>query len=81
MACLAGIEPTTRHNDGNRLSRIPCCPNPAVSSCHDDDINLETHQLGCKLGGSIRLPLRISILDGEVLSLYVAKLAQALPKR
>jgi hypothetical protein len=28
---------------------------------------------------SIELPLRISVLDGDVLSIYVAKLAQTLP--
>ena len=40
-------------------------------------INLETHQLGRKLRKSIALPLRISVLDGDVLSFYVAKLTQS----
>ena len=40
-----------------------------------DDIDLETHQLGRKLRGPIELPLRISILGGDVLSFYVATLA------
>ena len=48
-------------------------------SCYHDDINLETHQLGRKLREPIALPLRISVLDGDVLSFYVAKLAQSQP--
>ena len=48
-------------------------------SCYHDDINLETHQLGGKLREPIGLPLRISVLDGDVLSFYVAKLAQSQP--
>ena len=48
-------------------------------SCYHDDINLETHQLGRKLRNPIALPLRISVLDGDVLSFYVTKLAQCLP--
>ena len=48
-------------------------------SCYHDDINLETHQLGRKLREPIELSLRISVLDGDVLSFYVAKLAQSLP--
>ena len=54
-----------------RITRVP--------SCYHDDINLETHQLGGKLREPIGLPLRISVLDGDVLSFYVAKLAQSQP--
>ena len=50
-----------------------------VPSCYHDDINLETHQLSRKLRGPIELPLRISVLDGNVLSFYVAKIAQSQP--
>ena len=50
-----------------------------VPSCYHDDINLETHQLGRKLRNPIGFPLRISVLDGDVLSFYVAKLAQSQP--
>jgi hypothetical protein len=50
-----------------------------VPSCDYDEINLETHQLGRKLRGPIEFSLRISILDGNVLSFYVAKLAQRQP--
>jgi hypothetical protein len=48
-------------------------------SCCHDDINLETHQLGRKLREPIDLSLRISVLDGDVLSFYVATLAQSEP--
>jgi hypothetical protein len=36
----------------------------AVPSYYQDDINLETHQLGHRLSGPIELPLRISVLRG-----------------
>ena len=54
-------------------------PDHRVPSCCHDDINLETHQLGCKLRVPLALPLRISVLGGDVLSFYVAKLAQSEP--
>ena len=50
-----------------------------LSPCYHDDINLETHQLGRKLRGPIDLPLRISVLDGDVLPFDVAKLVQSAP--
>ena len=50
-------------------------------SSYHDDINFETHQLGRKLREPIDLPLRISVLAGDVLSFYVAKLAQSEPNR
>ena len=52
---------------------------PRAPSCYHDDVNLETHQLGRKLRAPIRLSLRISILGGDVLSFYVATLAQSQP--
>ena len=55
----------------DRISRVP--------SCYHDDINLETHHLGRKLREPIGLSLPISVLDGDVLSFYVAKLAQSQP--
>jgi hypothetical protein len=48
-------------------------------SCYHDDLEFETHQLGRKLRPPIAFPLRISVLEGDVLSFYVAKLAQSLP--
>src|SRR5215475_5696012 len=77
--CLDGIEPTARHNDGNRLGRIRGRRDYPVPSYYHDDINLETHQVGRKLRKPIRLTLPISVLDDDVLSFYVAKLAQSQP--
>jgi hypothetical protein len=48
-------------------------------SCYHDNINLETHQLSRKLRRPIAFPLRISVLDGDVLSFYVTKLPQGQP--
>jgi hypothetical protein len=39
--------------------------------------HLETHQLGRKLRKPFLLPLPMSVLDGDVLSFYVATLAQS----
>ena len=50
-----------------------------LPSCCHNEIDLETHQLGRKLRESIELSLRISVLDGDVLSFDVAKLAQSQP--
>jgi len=75
QACLDRVGPATPYNDGNRLGRILGRTNPQVPSCDYDEINLETHQLGRKLGGPIGVSLRISILCGDVLSFYVATLA------
>ena len=55
-------------------ARTSCGP-----SCYHDNINLETHQLGRMLRMPIGLPLRISVLDSDVLSFYVATLAQSQP--
>jgi hypothetical protein len=68
--------PQARHNDGNRLGRILGRPDAWVPCRYHDDINLETHQLGRKLRARSR-SLRISVLNGDVLSFYVAKLAQS----
>ena len=71
------MSPEARYNDGNRLGRIlGRLDHPAPSCCHDD-VSLEMHQLGHNLREPILLPLRISVLGGDVLSFYVAKLARA----
>ena len=54
-------------------------PGSLVPSCYHNDINLETHQLGRKAREPIELPLRISVLDGDVLSFDVAEIAQSQP--
>ena len=79
MACLDRIGRRAHHNDGNRLGRILGRLDQRVTSCYQDDINLETHQLGRNLRMTIDLSLRISVLDGDVLSFDVAKLAQSRP--
>jgi hypothetical protein len=77
-ARLDGISPATHRNDRNRLGRILGRPDSRVRSCYDD-ISFETHQLGGKLREPIQFPLRISVLDGDVLFFYVATLAQSEP--
>ena len=54
-------------------------PDQRFSPCYHDDIDLETHQLGRMLRVPIELRLCISVLDGDVLSIYVATLAQSQP--
>jgi hypothetical protein len=54
-------------------------PDHRVPSAGHDDVNLETHQLGCKLRNPIGFPFRRSVLDGDALSIDVAKLAQSQP--
>src|SRR5215475_8919819 len=77
--CPDRIDPLARHNDWNRLGRIVGRHDQPGPSCCQDDINLESHQLGRKLREPIDLSLRISVLDGDVLSVYIAKLAQSPP--
>jgi hypothetical protein len=77
QTCRDRIDPAARHNDWNRLRRISGRHDRAEPSCYHNDINLETHQLGGKLTEPIAIPLRISVLHGDVLSFYVAKLAQS----
>src|ERR1043166_8485783 len=48
-------------------------------SCYHDDIDLKTHQFGCKLRSPIGFPFRISVFDGDVLFFFIAKLAQSQP--
>ena len=41
-----------------------------------DDIRLEANQLGCQICEAIVVPLRPSILDGDVLALDMAEFAE-----
>ena len=50
----------------------------ACRTSRDDDVYLETHQLGRERGEAIEFSLCISILDDNVLPLHVPKLAQTL---
>jgi len=54
-------------------------PISVVPARYHDDIDLETHQFRCKLREPIELPLRISVLEGNVLSFHVTKVTQSLP--
>jgi hypothetical protein len=71
--------PSACHNDGNRLGRIFDRVDPVIPSCYYNDINLETHKLGCEFRDAMAFPLRISVLGGDVLSFDVAKRAQSQP--
>jgi hypothetical protein len=64
------------HNNGNCLGRIHGRQDRPAPSCYHDNIDLATHQLGDKRREPLTLPLRISVLDGDVLSFDVATLAQ-----
>ena len=50
----------------------------AVAAGGDDDINFETDQLGCKVRQPFEFPIRISVLNENVFSFDIAKLAQPL---
>src|SRR5215471_14029378 len=73
---LDWIAPNAYHDDGNRLGCLLNSPNPRAPSCYHDNINFEAHQLGGEVRGAILLPLRIPELDGDILSFWIAKLAQ-----
>src|SRR5438093_13466692 len=47
----------------------------------DDDIHVETHQFGRKVGKPLCFALRISPVNNDVFPFHVAKLAQTLPER
>ena len=49
--------------------------------CTHDEINLETNQVRRKLRQALRLFLRESVLDGDILSFNPSKLAQLLAER
>ena len=75
-----GSDLSAHHNDGNRLGRIFGRPDQeGLPSPRQDDIDLETHQFGRKLGEPIDLTFRISVFEGDVLSFDVAQLAQSRP--
>ena len=55
--------------------------NAAGRPCDHDQINLKTNQVRRKLRQALRLSLRKSVLDGDILSLNPSKLAQLLQER
>src|SRR5262249_53119521 len=68
-----------RHDNGNRSCRFfggtGCC-----RTTRDDDIHLETHQLGDERRNAIKFSLCRSPLNDNVFPLYVPKFAQTLPE-
>ena len=46
----------------------------------DDDVNFETDQFGCKVRQPFEFPFCISVLNDNVFSFDIAKLAQPLAK-
>src|SRR5262249_58079647 len=75
-ACSIRVVSSARHDDRNRLGRILGRSGQYDPSCYHDDIDVETHQPGSKLGSPIGLPLRIPVIDGDVLSFYIAQVAK-----
>ena len=57
------------------LAATGCC-----RTSRDDDVYLETHQLGRERGEAIEFSLCRSPLNDNVFSLHVPKLAQTLPE-
>ena len=68
-----------RHDNGNCLGRFLGGTGRRRTD-RDDDIDLESHQLGRERRADDRVSLRIALLDDDVLSLDIAKLAQTLPE-
>ena len=52
----------------------------AAGAGGDDDVNFETDQFGCKVRQPFAFPFCISVLNDNVLSFDIAKLAQPLAK-
>src|SRR5439155_15294332 len=69
-----------RYHDGDNAGSALRC-RYRRPRCSHDEINLKTNQVGRKLRQALRLLLGKPVLDGDILSLYPAKLAQLLAKR
>ena len=67
------------HDDRNSRGRILRGTDRSGSSYCQDNIDLHTHQLGCKLREPRTVSLRVSVLGRDVLSFYVANLVQSQP--
>jgi hypothetical protein len=74
---LTGFGPEPRQNDGNRLGRIRGYPDAPIPARYEYEIDLEANQLGGMLGLAFRFPLRMPVLDINVVTFDVAKLAQS----
>src|SRR6516225_2080324 len=85
-SCQACNEPRAHrvviksHDNGNGRSCFFGSPRVCRTS-RDDEIHVMAHQLGRKYGQSIRLSLRITILNDNILSFNISKLTQTLAER
>lgn len=71
---------TTRgHDDGNRAGRLLGREGRRSGGSHDE-INLEAHEVGGKLGESVEFQFRKTMLDENVLALVVSELPEPLPQ-
>src|SRR5256885_6765677 len=68
-----------RHDDGDRGGRLPYCTGRWRIQ-REDEVDLETGQLGRQTREPLDLPIGPSVLDEDVLTLHVAVFAQALPE-
>ena len=63
-------------NRGNRvLENIDCC-----RPRHDDDVDLEMHEVGREPWSAIELSLSVSPLNNNVFPFYVTEIAQPMPE-
>jgi hypothetical protein len=81
----AGDEPLpnritgARHHNRDRARGVLGRPDRVAAPRHDD-VHLEPNQLGRQVGEPLVPPLRIPVLNDEVLALDVVELAQTLPE-
>ena len=47
----------------------------------DDDIDLETDEIGCELREAIPFTLRVPVLNADVFSLHPSEVPEAFPER
>src|SRR5262249_30691591 len=79
----AGDQPTldwstdANEDNGDRGGRV-LGSQGAGSSHNKEDINPKADQLGREIGEPTEIPLRISVLKGDVLTLHIAEMVQPL---
>jgi hypothetical protein len=67
------------HDDGDRHGRLPRRVDGWVGE-RDDDVDLETHELGRETGQPIQLLLGGAHLERDVLPIHPTQLAKSLPE-
>src|SRR5262245_56781197 len=68
------------YHNGDRLGRVLGCQG-GLRRRHDDDVHLETNQLGGKVGHRVRPTLSKTSVDGDVLPFNPPELAQPFAER